>query len=439
FDSTLHLGKTPQGWESWYNHYADINEALILDDLESLGSTENIISLNRKSENSVREKKDSRPASDKKNTSSKADKKNTDAENSPCIFQIDDGWEKALGDWEWNLSRFPSGGKKMASTIKSKGYIPGLWLAPFIIDLRSDTARRHPEWILCDEKGKPVSAGYNPLWGANFGKDQPGFPGTFYCLDLSNEDVLTHLDKLMDTVINKWGFEYLKLDFLYAGMLNGNFVNEGAAYEHYDKAVKILTKRKVSDDGAKICYLGCGAPFEASFNDFPLCRIGCDTLEHWEDKRSVKMNWNGRTSCYLNMQDSIGRNIWNRTIFLNDPDVIFIRKNNCSLTDSEKKLVAIVAFLFGSQLMYSDDPASSSSPEEVKLAKEILAIKDELKNIQPCATLIEKRAYLITDEAESKESAKKKFILNLSDKTLSFEGLSVPAHSAANLEKKIIY
>jgi alpha-galactosidase len=64
--------------------------------------------------------------------------------------------------------------------------------------------------------------------------------------------------------------------------------------------------------------------------------------------------------------------MWNNIIFANDPDVIFIRNENCTLTKDQKKLIAFVDELFGSQLMYSDDPESSCSEEEVALAKEIV-------------------------------------------------------------------
>ena len=381
FGTVSHLGNLSQGWESWYNHYADIDEKLILEDLESITTTDNLISLNRKES------------------------------SDPCVFQIDDGWEIALGDWEWNEKRFASKPEDIVKKIKDKDFIPGLWIAPFIIDSRSKTAVEHPNWLLRNDKGKLVGAGFNPLWGEMHCNIFKALPGTFYCLDLSNEEVLSHLDALMDKAINKWGFEYLKLDFLYAGMLNGNFKNGGSAYEHYAKAVNILTSRTKSSNGNKVCYLGCGAPFELSFNNFPLTRIGCDTKEHWEDYRNVKFNWNGRTSAYLNMQDTIGRNLWNKTVFLNDPDVLFIRKENCSLDEEEKLLVSAVAFMFGSQMMYSDDPASSVSEEEVSLAKKILALKEQYygKNFE--AVPVKDKVYFVSENASAK-----KYILNLSDK-----------------------
>ena len=323
------LGKNPGGWESWYNHYSHINEKLILDDLETLTKTNNIIS--------------------KGQYSSK-------------IFQIDDGWEKALGDWNYRKDRFPNGLSPLISKIENEGYIPGLWIAPFIIDSRCQTAIDHPDWLLRAEKGNLVVAGYNPLWGKN---------GNFYCLDLSNDEVISYLDSLMDKIINEWGFRYIKLDFLYAGMLYGQYQNETAAYKIYSRAIKTLTEKNQTKDGKAVTYLGCGVPFELSFKYLPLSRIGCDTFEHWENKMLRLIKWNGRNEAYLNIKDTLGHAMWNKTIFACDPDVIFIRSENCSLSKEQKFLIAGINTLFGSQLMYSDDPGKAG-PEEEKLTEEIL-------------------------------------------------------------------
>ena len=330
FSKISHLGKTPGGWESWYNHYTNINEKLILEDLEALQKTENIIS--------------------KGTFSSK-------------IFQIDDGWEQALGDWNVRQDRFPNGLAPLVEQIDSAGFIPGLWIAPFIIDSRSQTAQKHPEWLLHDLNPKRplVPAGYNPLWGKN---------GTFYCLDLSRDDVIDYLDKLMETVINEWGFRYIKLDFLYAGMLFGDYEYPTASYKIYNRAVAKLTSRLTNKKGQPVAYLGCGLPFELSFKYMPLSRIGCDTYEHWKNKMARALNWNGRNEAYLNLKDTLGHALWNDTVFANDPDVIFVRTQNCTLTEEEKLLIAKTNILFGSQFMYSDDPGKEGTVER-KLANQI--------------------------------------------------------------------
>lgn len=337
FKSVSSLGKRPAGWESWYNHYTDINEKLIYEDLNNLTQSNNIV--------------------------------NT-AFNTSKIFQIDDGWEKALGDWKVREDRFPEGFKNIISNIEAAGFIPGLWIAPFIIDSRSSTASEHPEWLLHDEKGKLVPAGYNPLWGKK---------GTFYCLDLSRDEVIEHLLSVMDTLINKWGFRYIKLDFLYAGMLWGNYEQKTASYKIYSRALKTITSFTNTKDGSPVTYLGCGVPFELSFKKLPLSRIGCDTYEKWKNPVMRLLRWNGRNEAYLNVVDTLGHALWNKTIFLNDPDVIFIRKDNCSLTANQKYLIAGVSGMFGSQLMYSDDPGKEDA-EEKMMTKILIDYAEKYEN-----------------------------------------------------------
>ena len=337
FSQISHLGKTPGGWESWYNHYANINESLILADLDALTKTENVIS---------------------------------SGTFSSKIFQIDDGWEAALGDWEPHKDRFPNGLAPLSQKIEEAGFIPGLWIAPFIIDARSKTASAHPEWLLRNEKHELVIAGYNPLWGKH---------GNFYCLDLSRDDVITYLDKLIDTIINEWGIRYIKLDFMYAGMLYGLYETPTASYKIYNRAITTLTSRNKTNKGNSVAYLGCGIPFELSFKYTPLCRIGCDTYEHWTNKLARLLNWNGRNEAYLNLKDTLGHALWNNTIFSNDPDVVFIRTKNCSLTTEQKLLIAKVNTLFGNQFMYSDDPQQEGLTEH-QISAQITEFRNQFAN-----------------------------------------------------------
>lgn len=350
FYSLSFLGEKPGGWESWYNHYNVIDEKLILKDLETLDKTNNFIKLAY-----IDQKK-------------------------PVVFQIDDGWQEGLGQWNINTTRFPQGLNSLTSKIKAKGYIPGLWIAPFIIDLRTDFAKQHPDWILCNKQGKPVPAGFNPTWGASHGKYQPNWPHSYYVLDLSNNEVLKHIDNVIETAINEWGFQYLKLDFLFAGMLYGNFVNGGAAYQWYDRAVETLTKRTTNKFGEKVAYLGCGMPFESSYKYFPLSRIGADTKENWDRTDLKILQFCGRPGAYISMKDTLGHSFWNESVYLNDPDVLFFRYYNCTLTDNEKITLALVNYLFAGQLMHSDDPCNFDSNREEFITREILSFFELFKN-----------------------------------------------------------
>ncbi|MDR0623454.1 MAG: alpha-galactosidase, partial [Treponema sp.] len=209
----------PGGYESWYNHYTHISEDIILSDLEGLEKNNNLIKLRYLDR------------------------------NKPVVFQIDDGWERAVGDWEIDRERFPRGLKPLAEEIEKRGYIPGLWIAPFLVTRPSRIFREKPAWILHDTEG-PVSVGFNHLWS-----------GKYYCLDLSRPDVEEYLSSIIGQVIDEWGFRYLKLDFLYAGFISGKFACGGSPYEHYHRLCSRLTARtKTAAGELPVAYLGCGVP-----------------------------------------------------------------------------------------------------------------------------------------------------------------------------------
>ena len=60
------------------------------------------------------------------------------------VFQIDDGWEKSVGEWEVNPRRFPNGLAPLSAKIEAAGYVPGLWLAPFLVTKKSRIYTERP-------------------------------------------------------------------------------------------------------------------------------------------------------------------------------------------------------------------------------------------------------------------------------------------------------
>lgn len=315
-------GGMPGGYETWYNRYTKIDRAALLSDLEGLGKTENIVKLRF------------------------LDRGKT------AVFQVDDGWQRAVGEWETNRERFPGGIEEIARRAEAAGYVPGLWMAPLLVTRSSRTFREKPELLLRDGRGEPVVAGFNHNWD-----------GDFYCLDASRDDVVERLGALVARAVDEWGFRYLKLDFLYAGMLPG--VPSGgpfAAWERYGRATAALTEKERDSSGRPVAYLGCGLPFGASWRSFPLSRIGADTKEDWDWPLLRALRHVGRPSAYVSLLDTIGRSYLDGTVFVADPDVCFFRKERCSLSVREKETIALVNFLFAGQLMFADDPSRVDDP-----------------------------------------------------------------------------
>jgi len=377
------------GYASWYNHYTNINEAIILEDLDALAKTENLLKLRY------------------------IDRKR------PLVFQIDDGWQRAVGDWEINSQRFPQGLKFIAQRIEDAGFIPGLWLAPFLVTRRSRIFREKPQWLLTeavpDKLRKPVVAGFNHLWDKQY-----------YCLDISRQDVQDYLKTLVDRAIDDWGFRYLKLDFLYTGLFSGEFSEgSGAPHVHYEKACKILTMRTSSAAGLPVAYLGCGLPLGLSYRYFPLSRTGADTREQWDWNLVRLLGHVGRPSALINLLDTIGRTHLDGTVYISDPDVIFLRTKNCKLTEAEKELIALANFLLAGQIMFSDDPLRLEA-SDLALTRRINVLYQALENDEYGAVRIGKNVFRV----ESR-SGKIAGLINLSNRPFRLQRSAEPELFAA--------
>jgi alpha-galactosidase len=343
----------PGGFESWYNHYTNIDEVLIRGDLEAVDRTDNLI-------NALYLRR-----------------------GRPAVFQIDDGWQKAVGDWEIDPVRFPGGLRPLSDEIEAKGLVPGLWFAPFLVTKKAALFSERPDWLLRDREGRPVVAGFNDKWDKDF-----------HCLDLSRKDVLKYLRDLMDRAIDEWGIRYLKLDFLYAGLLSGVHRHAGSPYEFYDRAVRLLTERVADAAGRPLAYLGCGLPLGPSYPYFPLSRIGADTKEDWDWLKVKLIGHVGRPSAYVNLMDTIGRSYLDGTVYVNDPDVVFLRDRNCRLKENEKELIALTNYLLASQIMFSDDPIDfGSSPAERTLTERIVAVYDAVPDDEYGAVRIDRDVF----------------------------------------------
>jgi len=239
------------------------------------------------------------------------------------VFQIDDGWQKKIGDWEPN-EKFSSGMHFLANTIKSTGKKAGLWLAPLLVVPSSYTFQNHHEWLLRDEKGKLVQAGVN--WSERL-----------YALDTTHPEVLEWLTDLMQKV-RKWGFEYLKLDFLYAGALPGkrhlNIPRE-TAYRH-----GLETIRTALGDAF---LLTCGAPILPSLGLCDAIRVGPDVSEAWNLNLESRIMNNFAVPGTQNAIRTTLNRLWLQPIVNTDPDVTYFHSRNNSLTNHQKDLLKNLA------------------------------------------------------------------------------------------------
>ncbi|MFN0034555.1 MAG: glycoside hydrolase family 36 protein [Saprospiraceae bacterium] len=330
------------GWTSWYNHFTDISEEVLLKNLESFaGSTA------------------FRPSGLAPFT---AQQESNRGVNAPCpdglkavlpleaaYFQIDDGWQTAVGDWLSVKPTFPNGMRHLALKIKEKNLQPGLWLAPFVASAKSELARRHPDWLLKDAKGRPLRVGWNPMWH-----------GWYCALDFYHEGVREYLSGVFHTVLEKWGFELLKLDFLFAAALAPppGKTRGGVMWEAMEFLRQLTGSRRI---------LACGVPLGSCFGLADYCRIGGDVHLAWRQPLLSFLRHRERVGTLASLRSTLGRWQLNGRAFHNDPDVFILRNENQKLSPAQQHTLLTINALLGNLLFTSDDVGQYSSEQMAEL------------------------------------------------------------------------
>ncbi len=291
------------GYTSWYNYYENIDEGKILGSLDATGAPFE-------------------------------------------LFQIDDGYETAVGDWlSVDPVKFPDGLGGIVSRIHAKGLKAGIWLAPFAAESKSEVYKEHPDWFF-DWK-----AGGN--WSG------------FYGLNSDREDAMQYVEDCLRHYADM-GFDFFKLDFLYA--VNPRKISTRTraqiTQQAYERIRKALPDKLI---------LGCGAMIMNSAA-FDYLRIGPDVSLKFDDIWYMKYMHRERVSTKVTLQNTIWRSFMDKRLFGCDPDVFILRDENNSLSAQQKEALITINALFGSVLMTSDD-VSAYTAEQQSLFARALALR----------------------------------------------------------------
>nr|WSZ94503.1 alpha-galactosidase [Streptomyces sp. NBC_00857] len=105
------------------------------------------------------------------------------------------GWWDGVGEWQPSERRFPGGIEAVLGHIRARGMVPGLWLEPEVVGVRSPVASALPADAFFQRDGIRIT---------EHGRHQ---------LDLRHPAARAHLDKTIDRIVGDWGVGYLKLDY----------------------------------------------------------------------------------------------------------------------------------------------------------------------------------------------------------------------------------
>lgn len=328
------------GYTSWYRHYQNINEGVITRDLAAL----------------------------------RAD---SESGFGARVFQIDDGFQTAVGDWlSIDKGKFPGGMQPVAEKISSEGYIPGIWLAPFVCEEGSELFSEHNDWILRDRSGTLVRAGSN--WSGS------------YALDICNRHVRDYIRHVIDTAVNVWGFKLLKLDFLYAACILPR--SDRTRGQIMAQAMDFL--RECAGDAY---ILACGVPLAAAFGRADYCRIGCDVSPDWDDKPYMRLAHRERISTKNSLLNTVFRRQLNGRAFINDPDVFILRSTSNTMTLRQRQCLAEINAAAGG-VFFTSDNFAEYSPQQKKILSEILNFRSAVISSASLADNILRVEYALGNE-----------------------------------------
>ncbi|MFO0578503.1 MAG: glycoside hydrolase family 36 protein [Polyangia bacterium] len=327
----------PTGWCSWYRYYGGVTERDVLKNLEALAA--------QRARLPVR------------------------------YVQLDDGYQKKVGDWLSLNGKFPSGLAGLAARIRAAGFVPGIWLAPFFVQRGARLFREHPEWLLRDVDGELRPTGYHPFWGV--------LDGHVYALDTTHPGALAYLRHVF-TELCAAGFDYFKIDFLFAGLRLGRRYDERqspveayraglrAIREAIDSAPASSASSVTPGEPVRRYLLGCGAPLLPAVGLVDGMRISPDVKESWRDP---KIAWLTRGATHPAVEQMLPgcmtRAFLHGALWANDPDCLLVREESSQLTLPEVQTLVSVLSLTGGLLVLSDDIAALSA-ERRALAERVL-------------------------------------------------------------------
>ncbi len=157
-------------------------------------------------------------------------------------YVLDDGWfgsrrsdASGLGDWAVSADVWPDGLHPLIDRVRELGMEFGLWVEPEMVNLDSDLARAHPEWVMGTGGRTPLPARRQQV------------------LNLSIPACYDHIRDALSALLRDYPITYLKWDhnrdLLDAGTAPGG---EAAVHAQTEAAYRLIAELKATHPGLEI-------------------------------------------------------------------------------------------------------------------------------------------------------------------------------------------
>ncbi|NLG51851.1 MAG: alpha-galactosidase [Chloroflexi bacterium] len=255
------------------------------------------------------------------------------------VFQIDESWESAFGDWHTRAEWGDASVEGYAARIRELGYTPGLWTCPYLADVSSPLAAEHPEWMLRRSDGTPV------IFPMNYHDN--------YVLDATHPEVQEWLEALYRRLGGEWGYSYHKFDFSRAIALDKSVrfhdptATRAQAYRRGYEAIR----RALGDEAYMLI---CGGLYLSGIGLADGQRAGSDVKSRWINPRAD-----------LTVAQNLLRT-WMNRLWHQDPDSCVIRRRAEKrgedeleltlgmFTDEEARTIIVNQYLGGGLICFTE-------------------------------------------------------------------------------------
>jgi alpha-galactosidase len=300
----LPRGRPPTGWCSWYCFGPSVTAQQVLDNLDVI------------------------------------------AKSYPTLryVQIDDGYQSAMGDWLTTGRAFGGNVRTVLDAIRTRGFDPTIWVAPFVAEEASNLFRQHRDWFITDAGGAPLRSDRVTFGGWR--------RGPWYALDGTHPDVQQHFERLFTTMREEWGCRYFKLDANFWGAMHGGRFQDPKAtrIEAYRRGMQAIVR------GAGDAFLlGCNHPIWPSLGLVHGSRSSNDIKRSWDRVMTTA-------------RQNLSRNWQNGRLWWNDPDAVVLAG---ALTDAECQFHATAIYATGG-LVLSGDDLTAMPPARAAMLRKLL-------------------------------------------------------------------
>lgn len=251
----------------------------------------------------------------------------------PCsFFHIDNTWQEHLGDVLTVRNTFPKGLDYIAQFIHNQGLKASISFAPLVVEAESIIFKTKQNWLLKDKKGQLVKAASMP-------ESSILSPQWLYVLDFYNKDVQEYLTGVFHTLLDKWHFDVVKLEYLFAACIEPRAnKNRGQIMSDVMQFLRQLIGNKM--------LWAADVPMALAWQYADFWSLNSPKVLQWESSMQRFYKNRERQSVALFLRTLLSKKEFQNSI-LNSCLGIFKIDKKASLTKNQRDTLFKIAFLTG--------------------------------------------------------------------------------------------